>query len=172
MAAGLAGEVDGDFAAFSGFGGGHGVVEGVAVAETVDEVAEFLVGLGRIEHFAAGGGGNLVHAGAVFGLVDIFAGAAGDADGEDAGGAAGHAKGEAADDEVELPEVVDDLFEGGAGFMAAVVGDGEEGAAALGGGVGLEGLGRGVDGVAKGGGPGEVELEEALLDGAADEVEV
>lgn len=172
MAAGFAGEVEGDFAAFPGFRGGHGVVEGVAVAEAVDEVAEFLVGLGGVEHFAAGGGGDFVHAGSVLGLVDVLSGAAGNADGEDARRAAGHAEGEAADDEVELPEVVDDLFEGGAGFMAAVVGDGEQGAAARSGGVGREGLGGCVDGVAKRGGPGEVELEEALLDGAADEVEV
>jgi hypothetical protein len=44
--------------------------------------------------------------------VDVLAGAAGDADGEDAGRAAGHAEGEAADDDIELPEVVDDLLEG------------------------------------------------------------
>jgi hypothetical protein len=56
--------------------------------------------------------------------------------------------------------------------MAAVVGDGEEGAAARGGSMGLEGLGGGVDGVAEGGGPGEVEMKEALLDGLANEIEI
>jgi hypothetical protein len=172
LAACFRGEIDGDLAAFPRFSGGQGVVEGVAVAETVDQVPEFFVGLGCVQHLAAGCGGDFVHAGAVPGLVDIFAGAAGDADGEDAGGAAGHAEGQAADDEVESPEVVDDLFEGGAGFMTAVVGDGEEGAAARGGGVWLEGLGGGVDGVAEGGGAREVELEEALFDGLANEIEI
>lgn len=172
MAAGLTGEVDGDFAAFPGFRGGHGVVEGVAVAEAVDEVAEFLVGPGGVEHFAAGGGGDFVHTGPVLGFVGVLASGTGDADGEDAGRAAGHPEGEAADDDVEVPEVVDDLLEGGTGFMAAVVGDGEEGAAALDGGVAREGLGGRVDGVAKRSGPGEVELQEALLDCVANEVEV